>query len=164
MSVVYVKLPEYLRTIADTDTPKRRETAAEYQAVAGKPHPGSAVEKQVEKELSRCSWASGRRLNHPFQYNLIAQKYFLDIAWVDDYFIVELDGYEHLSPWRRARDRRRDEFLRGLGFHVLRIPNERVLANIRHVIDEIEAALTQHRLNQTSTTNTLTAAKEGQHP
>ncbi|MDZ7932179.1 MAG: DUF559 domain-containing protein [Rhodococcus sp. (in: high G+C Gram-positive bacteria)] len=164
MSIVYVTLPEYLRTVDDIGDPKMREHAAEYQAVAGRPHPGSAVEKQVEQELSRCAWASGRRLNHPFQYNPIAQKYYLDIAWVDDLFIVELDGYEHYSPWRRARDQRRDDFLRSLGFSVLRIPNERVLADIWQVIGEIEAALRKHRSNRTSTTNALTAAKEGQHP
>jgi len=164
MSVVYVTLPEYLQAVDNTDHHGQQEPTAEYKAVAGRPHPGSAVEKHIERELSNRAWATGRRLNHPFQYSPIAQLYFLDIAWLDDLFIVELDGYEHSSPWRRARDRRRDDFLRGLGFQVLRIPNERVLSNIWQVIDEIEAALRQHRHNRTSTSNTLTAAKEGQHP
>lgn len=164
MSVVYVTLPEYLQAVDVSNTPKRPVATVEFPAVAGRPHPGSAIEKQVEKELSRRAWASGRRLNHPFQFSVIAEKYFLDIAWLDDMFVVELDGNEHLSPWRRARDRRRDEFLRGLGYYVLRIPNEHVTANIWQVVDEIEAALHEHRSNRTSTTNALPAAKEGQHP
>lgn len=158
MSVVYVTLPEYLRAVADTDTPKRPEATVEYPAVAGRPHPGSAVERQIEEKLSRCAWAAGRRLNHSFQFSLISERYFLDIAWLDEKFVVELDGYEHFSPWRRARDRRRDEILGGLGYYVLRIPNQRVLADVWQVIDEIEVALRRQR------SNTLTAAKEGQHP
>ncbi|WP_072806572.1 endonuclease domain-containing protein [Rhodococcoides yunnanense] len=164
VAVVRVTLPDYLQEVEDTAPHPRRETTLEYQAVAGRPHPGSAVERFVENELSKRGWAAGRRLNHPFQYSPIAQKYFLDIAWLDDMFIVELDGHEHFSAWRRARDQRRDEFLRDLGFYVLRIPNDRVLANIWQVIDEIEAALRQHRSIRSLTSNTLTATKEGHHP
>lgn len=164
ISTVYVTLPEYLREIRAAESPNLRESTVEYRAVAGKPHPGSEVEKRVDRELAKHAWAASRRLNHPFQHSVIAQRYLLDIVWLDDRFVVELDGEEHFSPWRRAKDSQRDEILRGLGFHVLRIPNERVLTNVWQVVDEIEAALRQHRLTRNFPVNTLLAVEEGRHP
>jgi very-short-patch-repair endonuclease len=51
--------------------------------------------------------------------------------------IVELDGEIHTDPQQAARDRERDAFLRGSGFTILRIPNERVFGDAAGVIAEI---------------------------
>ncbi|MCZ4078105.1 DUF559 domain-containing protein [Rhodococcus sp. H36-A4] len=163
LSSVFVTLPRELLEVEDTGQRSRTRPAVEYWAVAGRPHPGSDVEKSVDRELSKRSWATNRRLNHPFQYNDIAQKYFLDIVWLEDLFAVELDGHEHRSVWSKAKDDKRDEILRGVGFEVLRIPNERVHADVWQVVDEIQAALYRHRIIRDSDPNILTATKEGSH-
>lgn len=163
LSSVFVALPPELLGVDDTSQRSRTRPAVEYWAVAGRPHPGSDVEKSVDRELSKYSWASNRRLNHLFQYNDIAQRYFLDIVWLEDLFAVELDGHEHRSAWSKAKDDKRDEILRGVGFEILRIPNERVHADVWQVVDEIQAALYRHRIIRDSDPNTLTATKEGSH-
>lgn len=161
LSSVFVTLPPELLGVDEPSQRSRTRPAVEYWAVAGRPHPGSDVEKRVDRELSKHSWATNRRLNHPFQYNDIAQKYFLDIVWLEDLFAVELDGHEHRSAWSSAKDDTRDEILRGVGFEILRIPNERVHADVWQVVDEIQAALYRHRIFRDSDPNTLTATKEG---
>lgn len=163
LSSVFVTLPRELLDVDDTGQCTRTRPTVEYWAVAGRPHPGSDVEKRVDRELSKHSWATNRRLNHPYHYNDIAQKYFLDIVWLEDLFAVELDGHEHSSVWSKAKDDKRDEILRGVGFEILRIPNERVHADVWQVVDEIQAALYRHRIIRDCNPNTLTATKEGSH-
>jgi very-short-patch-repair endonuclease len=51
--------------------------------------------------------------------------------------IVEVDGLVHLA--QRASDRRRDAFLAGCGFTVLRVSNDEVLADVASVVDRIAA-------------------------
>lgn len=48
--------------------------------------------------------------------------------------VVELDGRSHDN--RREQDRRRDEFLRGQGLRVLRIPNTQLL-EVRSAVTEL---------------------------
>ena len=53
--------------------------------------------------------------------------------------LIELDGEVHADPQGMARDRERDAYLRGLGFTILRFPNERIFADAVGVISEILA-------------------------
>ncbi len=47
-------------------------------------------------------------------------RYELDLL-VEDVVIVEIDGYHHLQRDRISLDRRKDRYLRGLGYEVLRV-------------------------------------------
>ncbi|PBC00462.1 DUF559 domain-containing protein [Mesorhizobium sp. WSM3860] len=64
--------------------------------------------------------------------------YFVDFACRSKKLIVELDGSQHAES---SYDRRRDEFMRGEGFSVLRFWNFDVLKNTRSVCETILAVL-----------------------
>ncbi|MFO7941141.1 MAG: DUF559 domain-containing protein, partial [Bacillota bacterium] len=48
-------------------------------------------------------------------------RYEIDLL-VEDTVIVEIDGYHHLAKDRRLIDRKKDRYLRGMGYEVLRMP------------------------------------------
>ncbi|MDX8492447.1 DUF559 domain-containing protein [Mesorhizobium sp. VK22B] len=64
--------------------------------------------------------------------------YFADFACRSQRLVVELDGSQHADS---SYDRRRDEFMRGEGFSVLRFWKFDVLKNTRSVCETILAAL-----------------------
>lgn len=51
--------------------------------------------------------------------------------------VIELDGEIHAEAQQAARDRERDAYIRGLGFTILRFPNERVFRDRSGVISEV---------------------------
>jgi very-short-patch-repair endonuclease len=51
--------------------------------------------------------------------------------------VIELDGEVHAKAQPAARDRERDAYIRGQGFTILRVPNERVLWEAEAVLLEI---------------------------
>jgi very-short-patch-repair endonuclease len=51
--------------------------------------------------------------------------------------LVELDGEVHAQAQPAARDAERDAFIHGLGFTILRFPNERIFGDIEGVLSEI---------------------------
>jgi len=53
--------------------------------------------------------------------------------------VIELDGEIHAEPQPAARDRERDAYIRGLGFTILRFPNQRVFGTAEAVLAEILA-------------------------
>jgi len=53
--------------------------------------------------------------------------------------LIELDGEVHADEQGAARDRERDAYLRGLGFTILRFPNDRIFGDTSGVISEILA-------------------------
>lgn len=62
----------------------------------------------------------GRGHGHPTNYKI-------DIANRQELLAIELDGGSHNSEKHRELDARKDEFLRGLGWRVFRVPNEEAL-------------------------------------
>jgi very-short-patch-repair endonuclease len=53
--------------------------------------------------------------------------------------VIELDGEIHAEAQQAARDRERDAHIRGLGFTILRFPNDRVFGDSSGVISEVLA-------------------------
>ena len=64
--------------------------------------------------------------------------YFADFACREKWLVVELDGSQHADS---QYDRRRDEFMRSLGYSVLRFWNDDVLKHRTSVCETILAAL-----------------------
>ena len=64
--------------------------------------------------------------------------YFADFACRSSRLVVEIDGSQHADS---AYDRKRDEFMRGIGYSVLRLWNTDVLKAIDAVCATILAAL-----------------------
>jgi very-short-patch-repair endonuclease len=64
--------------------------------------------------------------------------YFADFACRSAKLVVELDGSQHAE---NSHDRRRDEFMRGEGYSVLRFWNFDALKHVASVCETILAAL-----------------------
>ncbi|WP_376701907.1 DUF559 domain-containing protein [Mesorhizobium sp. ISC25] len=75
---------------------------------------------------------------HKFVRQMPIGPYFADFACRSERLIVELDGSQHAES---TYDRRRDEFMRGKGFSVVRFWNVDVLKKPRSVCETILAAL-----------------------
>ena len=59
--------------------------------------------------------------------------YIVDFFCADARLVIELDGSQHYSEAGAGRDEKRDEYLRGLGFEVLRFSNYDVNTNFEGV-------------------------------
>ena len=59
--------------------------------------------------------------------------------------IIELDGGQHFEEGNELRDKRRDTFLAGKGFRVLRFNNHDVMTNRSGVLETIAAAVRDAR-------------------
>lgn len=60
--------------------------------------------------------------------------------------ILEVDDYSHSFKEKFRSDKKRDQILSGLGHKTLRIPAREVLENIDEVIQKIEFALENRRI------------------
>jgi very-short-patch-repair endonuclease len=63
--------------------------------------------------------------------------YIVDFYCAAARLVVELDGSQHFEPEHQEADRKRDEYLRGLGLTVLRFDNRQVLLEMEAVLEVI---------------------------
>jgi len=75
---------------------------------------------------------------HKFVRQMPFGPYFADFACRASKLIVEVDGSQHADS---SHDRKRDEFMRGVGYSVLRLWNTDVLRDIEPCCAAILAAL-----------------------
>jgi len=91
-------------------------------------------------EAERFLWSKIRRkqLNG---YQFYRQKnignYIVDFYCPAAKLIIELDGGQHFSPTGLEKDKIRDDYLRGLGFTILRFSDREVFKNIEGVIERM---------------------------
>jgi hypothetical protein len=119
--------------------------AANYPAIAGRPHPGSQAEQLLEAALAPAEWAAGREWNRSYQPHPLTNPVRLDLLWRHERCIVEIDGAEHCHPDRFAADRQRDVLLQLAGYAVLRFTNDQVLAHRDLVLAQIRQFLAGRR-------------------
>lgn len=117
----------------------------DYPALAGVPHPSSAVEQTLERCLARCDWAAGRTWNQEYVSHALAPPIRVDLMWSAERCVVELDGPDHRGSLKYAADRRRDNGLTLDGFAVLRFTNDEIIDDPRRVLDVIERLLATKR-------------------
>ncbi|MCP4312895.1 MAG: endonuclease domain-containing protein [Bacteroidetes bacterium] len=60
-------------------------------------------------------------------------KYIVDFVCFSHKLIIELDGGQHAQPDKRCYDQKRDNWLQGEGFKILRFWNTEILGNIEGV-------------------------------
>lgn len=135
-----VTLPAPAEPVTEPERP-----AVSFPVLAGRPHPGSAVELAVEAALARCGWARGRAWNHLYQSGPLAPPIRVDLMWPAERVVVELDGPDHRGAVKYADDRRRDNTLTLGGFAVLRIANHEIRDDLSRVLAMIEKLLTTRR-------------------
>ena len=67
-------------------------------------------------------------------------KYIVDFLCKDKRLIIELDGSGHLEEKQKIHDKIRDEYLKSLGYKILRIYNNE-LNNIDNVLEYLRINL-----------------------
>lgn len=63
--------------------------------------------------------------------------YIVDFICIEKKLIIELDGGQHNENTQQDYDKRRTEFLNGLGFNVIRFWNNEILLQFDAVMDRI---------------------------
>ena len=76
-----------------------------------------------------------------FRRQVPLDSYIADFCCLSFRLVVEVDGNQHGSDTGAAYDARRDAYLQGEGYRVLRFSNRMVLREIDTVLDTIHAAL-----------------------
>jgi len=57
-----------------------------------------------------------------YRFDFSCSKYFLDFTWIHKMIVIEIDGSQHQLKERREKDQIKDDFLKSLGWKILRIP------------------------------------------
>ena len=93
------------------------------------PVPDKRILNQRAKTLRQVATKSERRFRQrlfdagiPHQFQYVIGFYIADFFFFDSLLIIELDGEIHAD--RVAYDKRRDDWLRGYGFTIIRIKNK----------------------------------------
>ena len=103
--------------------------------------------RQLRKDMPDCErilWShisAKKLLGYRFNRQVIYGDYIVDFVCKARKLIVELDGEQHFSAKNEFSDKKRDKFLRSLGFRVFHFGNNEVLGNLNMVLDTIVAGL-----------------------
>ncbi|MFH0342783.1 MAG: endonuclease domain-containing protein [Chromatiales bacterium] len=95
-------------------------------------------------ETERCLWSRlrGRRLDGvKFRRQQVLGPYVVDFLCLEPKLIIEVDGGQHAE--QVSNDLQRTEYLKVLGYRVLRFWNHDVLGDPDAVLESIRAALVE---------------------
>jgi hypothetical protein len=118
-----------------------------FPALSGRPHPNSPTEQLLEEKLESLPWAANRHWNYPLQLSPLSNPIKLDLIWLDEKCVVEIDGDEHRLRRNYDADRRRDARLLLQGYVVLRFTNHRIYHDLASTLHTIERLLQNRRLS-----------------
>ena len=103
--------------------------------------------KQLSRQLRKNSTDAERRLwsklrlrqlnGFQFYRQRIIVNYIVDFFCPRAKLVIELDGGQHYSGKTQINDLKRDQYLKNLGFTVLRFSDRDVLTNIEGVVESI---------------------------
>jgi len=92
---------------------------------------------------------SNKKLNgYKFRRQHSIGNYIVDFYCPKAKLIVEIDGKTHLDPSTEHNDFVRDEYLKNLGYRILRFDNKDILNQFPYIIVEIENALLENGYSQ----------------
>ncbi|HEY8425373.1 MAG TPA: DUF559 domain-containing protein [Limnochordales bacterium] len=100
-------------------------------------HTPHAMEDRLAATLRRAGLSDFRR-------RVRIGVYEVDFLFPRQRLVVELDGLVHLAADVRAKDRRKDEALRQMGYRVLHVENRELVAAPDVVVHRIRRALAGH--------------------
>src|SRR6185295_3971799 len=96
--------------------------------------------RQTPAERAMWRLLRDRRLRHlKFKRQFPVGPFVADFCCYEIRLVIELDGEIHAEAQPAARDRERDAHIRGLGFTILRFPNNRIFGDTEAVLSEILA-------------------------
>jgi very-short-patch-repair endonuclease len=129
---------------------------------------------ELTKKLRHNSTAPERRLwrllypfrtdGYHFRKQMQIGSYYVDFACLHAGLIIELDGETHGGEVARSNDAVRDDYLRGRGFHVLRLTNDDVMTNPEGVYTVISDILATRPTNQRASPPSPTLPARGRVP
>ena len=91
----------------------------------------TAAERKLWRRLR------SKQLRVFFHRQRVVGRYICDFVTLDPPLVVEVDGSQHFQETGQAKDKERDDYLRSLGFEVLRFSNRDVMNNIEGVLTVI---------------------------
>ena len=98
-------------------------------------HP-TVAETRLWRELRKL-----RQQGYHFRRQAPIETYIVDFACLSQRLIIEVDGFRHGMPRKRAADTARDADLTWRGFKVLRFRNDEIRDTMHGVMLEVLAAL-----------------------
>jgi len=103
------------------------------------------VAKKLRQEMTKsevCLWkyAIGAKQMKGYTFNRQRPigNYVADFVCKELMIIIELDGISHCFEEIQEKDKQKENFLKSLGYKVLRFSDEEVLKDMRNVMKEIE--------------------------
>ncbi|KQQ36470.1 MULTISPECIES: endonuclease domain-containing protein [Rhizobium/Agrobacterium group] len=103
--------------------------------------------KRLRRELTKAESAMWTMLRDFRQFGARFRRetpigpYIADFAWLSARIVIEVDGDSHETDHGRAHDVRRDAFMKGQGFTVMRFDNHQVIDGPDYVFTTIEALI-----------------------
>ena len=96
-------------------------------------------------KAERLLWSKLRsdRIGAKFRRHEPVSSYIVDFACIENGLVIEVDGSQHYSDEGKKQDKERDEYLKSLGFEVMRFSNRDVLINMNGVLTVIQEKLKQ---------------------
>ena len=88
----------------------------------------------------------------------LSTHYKLDVASAAEMIAIEVDGASHAALTRLAQDAKKEAFLRGLGWKVLRFTNQEILTNLPGCLAIVDAARSSTSRSTSCTTTTPAAS------
>lgn len=105
--------------------------------------------KDLARKLRKNQWSTEqifwhrvrkRQIDgHQFRRQFVLGKYIVDFICLKSRLIIELDGMQHDE--HKEYDEKRDQWLRGEGFRILRFKNYEVKRDMDYVINRIRKCL-----------------------
>lgn len=100
------------------------------------------VKEQTEAEAILWEMLRAKQLDeYKFRRQHVIDEFIVDFACLSKKLIVEVDGKYHLTPKQQEADKLRTEILVGLGYRIIRFPNEQITHAPETVLEEIKKAL-----------------------
>lgn len=107
----------------------------------------SYPEKLFLNKLIELNWGEKYRIEREFS----VFPYFVDFAFVNEMVAVEIDGSQHLLPDRVKSDKKKEELLISLGWHVVRVTENEVKTNLNNFMNELYLILnSKEKVNKVS--------------
>lgn len=92
---------------------------------------------QTAAEATLWRAVRNRNLVYKFRRQHPIDRFIIDFYCAQAKLCIELDGESHLEPDQMEYDKVRTEYLKGLGYKVIRFTNNDVRYNIHAVVDTI---------------------------
>jgi very-short-patch-repair endonuclease len=122
----------------------KRETEG---AMREKERRSRKLAKRLRKTMTKAEvvlWTRLRQLahrGHKFRNQHPIGPYVADFAHVEAMLVIEVDGATHSTEDELAHDRRRDAYMRSLGWTIMRVQNEQIYADVAAAVEAIERRL-----------------------